>query len=473
MKSSGRYIPVKPEGNSIITLRNRYRTAYILVVFFLSTFTFIFGENGLYADTSNTGELKRNSVLKIQIDGTINPATVDYIRTAINKADAQNSDALLILLNTPGGLLTSTQDIVRDILNSPVPVIVYVYPKGASATSAGVFITLSANIAAMSPGTSIGAAAPVTIGRGEPSAPRGDDEEPARDVMGEKMENFAAAFIESIAEERGRNVEWAADAVRKSASITAQEALEIKVVDIIAPNIRTLLNDIDGAAVNVKDTEVILQTRDADTEMLEMSLKQKIVNIISTPDIAFLLLSLGSLGILLEFYNPGLIFPGVAGLIALLIGFVSLQILPFNYGGLALLFLGLALFVAEIYVTSYGLMSVGGLISFVFGALLLFDTPESDVGVGLEIIIATALALGLFFFLIIYSVSKSFTLPAQGGFEGLMNQEGEVISWDGNRGKVFVQGEYWDAYSDEQLGKGDRIRVVKSEGELTIKVSKI
>lgn len=450
----------------------RYHFLLILTGFILSLYSG-------YISSATQPAAKGNSILQIQIDGTINPSTVDYIRSAIIKADNEGKEALLILLDTPGGLLTSTQDIVKEILNSPVPVVIYVYPKGATATSAGVFITMSANIAAMSPGTSIGAAHPVSIGQQQRSPGKKDGEKGENgssandDVMSEKIENYASSFIESIAEERGRNVKWASEAVRKSASITANEAVKKNVVDLISPDIPSLLQEIDGSKVNIGTEEVTLKTAGSDIEVLEMNLKQKIVDLISTPDIAFLLLSIGSLGILIEFYNPGMIFPGIAGLMSLLIGFVSLQIIPFNYGGLALLFLGLGLFAAEVYVTSYGLLSIGGFISFVFGALLLFDTPESDMRVGYDVIIATSIAIGLFFAFVVYFIAKSFSLPAQGGFEGLRNQKGEVISWEGNRGKVFVQGEYWDAHSDDPLKKGDRIKVIESEGELRIKVGKL
>jgi len=448
---------------------------YIILIVPLMLFSvFILNSDGLLAqDTS------QNRVISIKIDGTINPSTADYIKAAISNADEGSMQAVLILLDTPGGLLNSTRDIVKDIMNSPVPVIIYVYPKGSSATSAGVFITLSANVAAMSPGTSIGAAHPVSIG-GEQNFPgKKDDNESSKgkdksdSVMSEKVENYAVSFIKSIAEERGRNVKWAEKAVRESESITASQALKINVVDIVSPGISNLLNSVDGRIVKVRDGEVKLSTRDANVEYMEMSLKQKIINIISTPDIAFMLISIGSLGILLEFYNPGLIFPGVAGLMSLIIGFISLQIIPFNYGGLALLFLGLALFAAEIYVTSHGLLSIAGLICFVFGALLLFDTPGSDLRVGYDVIIATTLAIGLFFFFVGYLITKSFSVPVRGGYEGLLNQKGEVIEWSVNSGRVFVQGEYWYAYSDDTLEKGDAIKVVESKGELKIKVSKL
>lgn len=417
---------------------------------------------------------RTGEIVEIEINGSINPSTVDYIKTGLSEARARNAAALLILLDTPGGLLNSTKDIVKIILNSEVPVIVYVYPRGATATSAGVFITLSAHVAAMSPGTSIGAAHPVMLGggqRGPGKKPEEKKDDKSSDVMNEKIENFASSFMESIAKERGRNAEWAVDSVRKSVSVTADEALKKKVIDIISPDIPTLLSEIDGKEVKLSGKSARLETAGAKTQRLEMSLRQKVVNILSTPDIAFLLLSLGSLGIFLEFYNPGLIFPGVAGLIALLIGFVSLQILPFNYAGLILLFVAMALLISEVYVTSYGLLSLAALACLVFGGLLLFDTPESDLGVSRGTIAAVAVAIGLLSVFIVYLGVKSFKVPIQGGFEGMVGQKGEVVSWSQKSGKVYVGGEYWEATGEREFSPGEKVKVIESTGDLVVRVS--
>ena len=417
---------------------------------------------------------RTGEIVEIEINGSINPSTVDYIKTGLSEARARNAAALLILLDTPGGLLNSTKDIVKIILNSEVPVIVYVYPRGATATSAGVFITLSAHVAAMSPGTSIGAAHPVMLGggqRGPGKKPEEKKDDKSSDVMNEKIENFASSFMESIAKERGRNAEWAVDSVRKSVSVTADEALKKKVIDIISPDIPTLLSEIDGKEVKLSGKSARLETAGAKTQRLEMSLRQKVVNILSTPDIAFLLLSLGSLGIFLEFYNPGLIFPGVAGLIALLIGFVSLQILPFNYAGLILLFVAMALLISEVYVTSYGLLSLAALACLVFGGLLLFDTPESDLGVSRGTIAAVAVAIGLLSVFIVYLGVKSFRVPIQGGFEGMVGQKGEVVSWSQKSGKVYVGGEYWEATGEREFSPGEKVKVIESTGDLVVRVS--
>ena len=444
--------------------------------FYLYISVFLFLLSGLvsYRISAAEGEVspRAGRIVEIEINGSINPSTVDYIKAALSEARAQDARALLILMDTPGGLLNSTKDIVKMLLNSEVPVIVYVYPRGATATSAGVFITLSAHVAAMSPGTSIGAAHPVMLGRGQKGPGKSEEkDDKSPDVMDEKIENFASSFIESIAQERGRNAKWAVESVRKSASVTADEALSKKVVDIISPDIPTLLSEIDGRDVKVNDRSVRLETAGAHTQRLEMSLRQKVVNILSTPDIAFLLLSLGSLGIFLEFYNPGMIFPGVAGLISLLVGFVSLQILPFNYAGLILLFLAMALLISEVYVTSYGLLSLAALACLVFGGLLLFDTPDSDLRVSKGTIAAVAISIGLLSVFIVYLGIDSFRVPVRGGFEGMLGQKGEVISWSQKSGKVFIRGEYWEATGEREFSPGEKIKVTESTGELTIKVA--
>jgi len=426
-----------------------------------------------HADPEDASE--RNVTL-IEIDGTINPATYDYIRTGIDKSKENSSEALIIILDTPGGLLSSTKEIVQLILNSPVPIVIYVYPSGATATSAGVFITLSAHVAAMTDGTSIGAAHPVLIspggGGGEgTNEEKQDDNEKKK--FNEKVENFASSFIESIAEKRKRNTEWAIEAVRNSASITATEALKINVIDLISPSVNELLVQIDGREVELPDGKKVLKTKDASVERVDMNFKQKLIDTLSVPDIAFLLISLGSLGLLLEFYNPGLIFPGVAGAICLLLGMVSLQILPFNYAGLALLVLSVLLLILEIYVTSFGILGVGGIISFALGAILLFDTPQSDVRVGFDVVIAATLAIGLFFLFVAYYLVKSQSSVTSTGFEGLMGDEGVAVTVIDKSGKIFIHGEYWDAESDEAISAGDKVKVVEVKSGFKLKVKKV
>ncbi len=431
--------------------------------------------SGIDPGVSHTDIMNTRKITLIEIDGTINPATVDYVRSGIETAKENSSEALIILLDTPGGLLTSTKEIVKSLLNSPVPIIVYVYPSGATATSAGVFITLSANIAAMADGTSIGAAAPVLLGPGG-GGQKGKDEQKEKNgidkKMAEKVENFASSFIESIAEKRGRNVKWAIDAVRNSASITATEALKKDVIDLISPNLNELINEVDGREVTLPAGKRKLNTKGAMVDRVNMNTKQRLIDILSTPDIAFLLISLGSLGLFIEFYNPGLIFPGVAGAICLLLGLVSLQILPFNYAGLALLTLSILLFITEVYVTSYGLLAIGGVLSFILGALLLFDTPESDVRVGFNVVIAAALAIGLFFSFVAYYLVKAQRSAISLGFEGLMGEVGVAVTTIEDRGKIFIHGEYWDAESDETIKEGERVKVVDYIGGFKLRVKK-
>ena len=431
----------------------------------VSVFAFLFLSLNSRSDSDK-------KIILIEIDGTINPATLDYIRTGIEHAEKNSAEALIILLDTPGGLLASTKEIVKLILNSPVPVVIYVSPSGATATSAGVFITLSANIAAMAEGTSIGAAHPVMISPGGGGQGDTDKEDSEREKFSEKVENFASSFIESIAQKRKRNAKWAIEAVRNSASITETEALNKNVIDLISPDLTELISKINGRQVDILSGKKVLNTKGALVERLDMSAKQRLIDTLSTPDIAFLLISLGSLGLLIEFYNPGLIFPGVAGAICLLLGLVSLQILPFNYAGLALLLLSIILFVSEIYVTSYGLLSIGGITSFILGALLLFDTPESDVRVGFSVVIGAASAIGLFFLYVGYYLLKAQRSRVAVGFEGLLGEEGVATTSVERDGKIFIHGEYWDAESEETIGKGDKVKVIEVKGNFRLKVKK-
>ena len=397
----------------------------------------------------------------IVIDGGINPAVDDFIRESIGRARSKGARALIIQLDTPGGLLTSTRSIVKDILGAPVPVIVYVAPSGAGAGSAGVFITLSAHIAAMAPGTNIGAAHPVAGGGQE-----------VKGVMGEKIENFTASFSEAIAQKRGRNAEWAIQAVRRSVSITEKEALKKNVIDIVAKDIDDLLQQADGKKVDVDGREQILSFKGARVERSEMGLKQKIINILSDPNIAYLLLMAGILGLYMEFSHPGVIFPGVAGGIALLLALTSFQILPINYAGLLLMLLGIALLIGEAFLPSFGVLGIGGAISLALGSLLLFDTESSDLAVDRSIIFTAVVTLSAFILLVGYLVFKSQKKKPTMGLEGLLGEIGEVRVELNPIGKVFVHGEYWNAEGQGQIGVGEKVRVVGFEG-MSLKVKKL
>ncbi len=385
----------------------------------------------------------------ITIDGSINPAVDDFIRESIGRAKAGGARALIIQLDTPGGLLSSTRTIVKELLGTPVPVMVYVAPSGAGAGSAGVFITMAANIAAMAPGTNIGAAHPVAGGGQE-----------VKGVMGEKIENFTASFSESIAQQRGRNAEWAIDAVRKSVAITETDALKKKVIDIVATNIDDLLKQANGRKVDIQGRKQELSLQNVQVVRHEMNLKQKVLNAIADPNIAYLLMMAGILGLYMEFSHPGTIFPGVAGAICLLLALASLQLLPINYTGLALMVFGVALLVGEAFFPSFGVLGIGGIISLAFGSLLLFDTPTSDFGVDRSIVFTAVATLGSFVLAISYLVFRSQKAKPTLGIEGLIGEIGVVRGKLQPRGSVFVHGEYWRAEADDEIETGDKVEVV-------------
>src|SRR5215831_16106936 len=398
---------------------------------------------------------------RIVIDGTINPAVDDFIRESIGRAKSNGARALIIQLDTPGGLLSSTRTIVKEILGAAVPVMVYVAPSGAGAGSAGVFITLSAHIAAMAPGTNIGAAHPVA-GVGQE----------VKGVMGEKIENFTASFSETIARQRGRNAEWAIQAVRKSVSITEKEALKLNVIDIVAKDINDLLKQAEGRKVDLDGRSQTLSLKEVEVIRHEMNLKDQVINIIADPNIAYLLLMAGILGLYMEFSHPGVIFPGVAGAICLLLAFASFQLLPINYTGLILMMLGVALLVGEAFFPSFGVLGVGGMISLALGSLLLFDTQNADFGVDRSIVFTAVATLGAFVLTISYLVFHSQKAKPTLGYAGLLGQIGEVRGALTPDGKVFVHGEYWNAKADVEIPVGEKVKVVGYDG-MCLKVSRL
>lgn len=395
------------------------------------------------------------AVLLLVVNGMINLATADYLQQGMAAAVQDGAPAMVVQLDTPGGLLESTKVIVKDLLSAPLPVIVYVAPSGGSATSAGVFVTLAANLAAMAPGTSIGAAHPVT-GQGEDIG--GD--------MREKVENFSVSLVRSIAEQRGRNVEWAEKAVRESVSITEREAVKIKVVDFVADNLADLLAKAHGRTVEVQGGKIVLNTANAPVRRYEMSLRQRLLDLLANPNIAYLLMMAGLLGLYIEFTNPGGIFPGVAGAICLLLALAVLQVLPINYTGLGLIGLGMAMLIAEAFLPSFGIIGVGGLVAFVLGSLLLFDTPDSTVQVDRGLIAGAALTLGAFSFVVGWLVVRTQRQRSSVGAEGMVGELGQVrrVLAPGRRVKVFVHGEYWDADTDESLAEGDTVEVTAVNG---------
>ena len=389
----------------------------------------------------------------IAIDGSINPAVDDFIRESIARAKANGARALIIQMDTPGGLLSSTRTIVKEMLGAPVPVMVYIAPSGAGAGSAGVFITLAAHIAAMAPGTNIGAAHPVAGGGEE-----------VKGVMGEKIENFTASFAESIAQTRGRNTEWAIQAVRKSVAITAQEALKKNVIDIVAKDMDDLLKQADGRNVDLDGRAHTLNLKDVRVNRAEMSLKQKILNALADPNIAYLLMMAGVLGLYMEFSHPGVIFPGVAGAICLILALTAFQVLPINYAGLGLMILGIALLVGEAFAPSFGVLGVGGILSLALGSFFLFDTEGSDLIVDRSIIFTAVATLGAFVLTVSYLVFRSQKSKPTLGMDGLIGKVGEVRSKLGPAGKIFVHGEYWNAQAEGEIEVGEKVEVVGYEG---------
>jgi membrane-bound serine protease (ClpP class) len=440
------------------------RSKMIVAAFAMAVALGSFASPGLSAaDTPAKSVAHPPWVELITIDGSINPAVAAYVEDSLGYAHAEGASALVIELDTPGGLLNSAESIVKAILASPVPVIVYVYPSGAGAASAGTFITEAANVAAMAPGTTIGAAHPVEEG--------GED---VKGVMGEKVENFTATFGRSIAQQRGRNEDWMEQAVRHSVAIGEREALAKNVIDIVAPDIRSLLTQASGRKVQVDGQTVTLALADATVRRVRMTLGQHILNVLADPNIVYLLMMAGLIGLYFEFAHPGVIFPGVAGAICLLLALASFQVLPVNLTGVLLIFLGVGLLIAEAFVTSYGILGLGGVTSFVIGSLFLIDTSKTNLVVNRDIILGAAAALTLIILGIGYVVAREHRRRVKTGAEGIVGEVGEVREAiaPGAPGKVFVHGEIWRAASTDALRPGARARVQAING-LELQVQKV
>ena len=386
----------------------------------------------------------------MKIEGAINPVTAGFIHDGIVKAGKEKAECLLIHLNTPGGLLKSTRIIVSDILESPVPVIVYVSPAGAQSASAGIFITLAAHIAAMTPGTNIGAAHPVVLS-GEMDS-----------IMSAKVTNDAAAFIRSIAEKRNRSILWAENAVRKSFAYSETEALADSAIDLIAKDEQDLMNLVDGKTIAVSGGTKTLHTKDTPIELYKMTFFQKFLDIISDPSIAYILMMLGMFGILFEFFNPGAILPGIVGVISLILAYYSMHTLPINFAGLALIIFALILFLLEIKVVSHGLLTIGGVISLLMGSLMLIKpgSPLELARISRPIIIGATIVSALFFLFIIGLGLKAQRRKVSTGLEALIGAIGEVVIQLDPIGIINVNGEIWNAESlSGPIAKGEKVRI--------------
>jgi len=406
---------------------------------------------GLISQTEESAITK--NVVVISVDVSINPSTAEYINSGIKNALERNAECLIIVLNTPGGLLKSTRMIVTDILDAEIPIVVFVYPGGSQAASAGVFITLAGHIAAMAPGTNIGAAHPVTL-QGEQDS-----------IMNEKATNDAAAFIRTISEKRSRNIQWAEDAVRKSLSITETEAMKLGVIDTIAVSVQDLLGKIDQKEISLSFGTKLLDTKNAEVINLEMDFKQRILGLLSDPNISYILLMIGIYGIMFELYNPGAIFPGVIGGISLITAFYSMHTLPVNYAGLALIIFAVILFIAEIKVISHGLLAIGGVISLILGSIMLIDTESTLEVIKISwqvILIIVILTTAFFIFAIGFGIKAQSRKPTT-GIEGIIGETGEAITNLEPEGQIRVHGELWNAESlDGSISKGTKVKVTEA-----------
>ena len=388
----------------------------------------------------------------ISLRGPINPVTTSFLEENLAAAGKRGDRLLLVELDTPGGLDTAMREAVQAIFGAPVPVVVYVAPSGARAASAGAVIGLSADILAMAPGTNIGAAHPVGLG-GKPDP-----------VMEAKQVNDAEAYIEGIAAKRGRNVELARKMVRQSISLSAEAALAQKVIDLVAPSRQDLLAQLEGRKLQRGGKETVLHLAGARVVSHEMGTRDKILDAISSPDVAYMLMLLGILGLFFELSNPGVILPGVIGGISLLLSFFALQTLPVNYAGIALILLGIVLFIAEIKVVSYGMLAVGGVVSMVLGSLILFPSPEPYLRLSWEVIAATVGVTAVFFAVVITKVIQAHRESPITGVEGMIGELGVADTDLAPEGKVLLRGEYWNASCAQPVQKGEKVRVVGVTG---------
>jgi membrane-bound serine protease (ClpP class) len=409
------------------------------------------------ADTIPVTSVARPKVFVMTIDGAIGTVTDSRIEEAIELAEEENAELLVIELDTPGGFTRPTWTICKNFLNSQVPICIYIAPSGARAGSAGVYMTYAAHIAAMAHSTNIGAAHPVAGGGQEIDS-----------VMNEKITNDAVAQIQAAAQKHGRNAEWAEKAVRESVSITDSVALELHVIDVRATSLEDLFNQIDGREVKLPFGTKTLSLKNPRVEKIEKSFIYTILELITQPDVAFILMSIGGLGIMLELYNPGAIFPGVVGAISLILAFYAFQTLPINYAGLALIVLAAILFIAEIKVVSHGLLTIGGVISLFFGGLMLIDTVDPALKISKSILISIAIFAGLLLALVTWLVARDRKASPFVGNEGMIGRKGAMRAHN----FVYVEGALWKVESDELIPEGTKVVVTGVEG-LVLKVKKL
>ena len=392
-------------------------------------------------------------VLLATYDGVINPVAAEYLHDALASAQESKAQALIIRLDTPGGLDTSMRLIIKDITGATIPVVVYVSPSSGRAASAGVFITMAAHVATMAPGTNIGAAHPVAMGGGEMDK-----------AMKEKVENDSVAYIKSIAEQRGRNVAWAEDAVRKSVSVTEREALKLKVIDLVAENMPTLLKQLDGRTISLPSGPTVLHTAGADVREFPMGLRLELLKTLSDPNIAYLLMTIGTIGIMAELYNPGAILPGIVGAISLILAFYSLQSLPVNYAGVLLFLLGVLFFILEATVTSYGLLAIGGVVAMLLGSMMLIKTDVEFLQISWSVILPVVALTSAFSLFMVGMGMKAMRRRPATGREEMIGLVGIAHTALTPRGQLVVHGELWEAISDRPLQPGEKAEVIRVDG---------
>jgi membrane-bound serine protease (ClpP class) len=389
-------------------------------------------------------------VYTVDVDGTINPAVEDFIASGIDKAEANHAAAFIIRMDTPGGVLETTKTIIKKMTNARVPVVVYVAPSGSSAASAGALITMAADVAAMAPGTNIGAAHPV-----------GGVGQEINSTMSEKIVNDLTAYMKAIIASKGRNAEWVESAIKESASITADEALRLKVIDLMADSVPELLSQLNGRTIEKNRSSITLETKDAEVVRIPSGWRFKILDAIANPNVAYILMMIGTLGIIVELYHPGAILPGVAGGICLFLAFFALQVLPVNYVGILLIILAIILFIVELKVPSYGLLSIGAIISLTLGSVMLFKTDETGMRVSWTVIVPTVSVVSAFFIFALGLVAKARLNKPRTGQEELMGEIGLAVTDIETEGRVSVLGEYWNARADGHIAKGERVRVIR------------
>ena len=455
----------------------RFLLFAIIVAILLSaaSISFVHSQTG---ETGGEGRL----VLVADLTGAIGPATVRFVEKSIETANDRQAELLVLRINTPGGLVTSMRDMIEDIISAPLPVVGYVAPPGARAASAGTYIMYATHVAAMAPGTNIGAATPIQVG-GLPSLPSpgekedekkegegdGQVDQPPKDLMpGDpgkaKAVNDALAFIRSLAELRGRNVDWAEKAVRQAASLSAEEAREQRVVEILAADLDGLLQALDGRRVMVGKDERTLSTAGARIERLQPGVISELLAIITNPNVALILMMIGVYGLIFEFANPGSIGPGIIGVICLILGLYALNQLPLDYAGLALIILGLIFMTIEAFTPSFGVFGFGGITAFIIGATILIDTDIPAYQISWSVIAGMAILSGAILIVILGYVLRAARHPVRTGKAGITGQEAEVIDWSHGEGHVWLAGERWQAKSDDALKEGDKVLVQQLDG---------